>query len=133
MLDDWDYEKNLDISPDKIAYRGNKKIWWKCKQCGYSWLSRVADRSNGVGCPACAGKVVIEGKNDLATINPKLSSEWNYEKNGQLKPQMVSGGSNKKVWWKCNSCGNSWPAYIYSRNIDGRGCPECAKKKRKKQ
>ena len=36
----------------------------------------------------------------LAEARPDLAKEWNYEKNGDLKPEDVSCGSNKKVWWK---------------------------------
>ena len=36
----------------------------------------------------------------LAEARPDLAKEWNYEKNGDLKPKDVSCGSNKKVWWK---------------------------------
>lgn len=131
LILEWDYEKNNNLYPNKISYRSNKKLWWKCQKCGHSWLARVADRSNGVGCPACAGKVVVVGKTDLSTINPSLANEWDYKKNESLTPQMVLGGSNKKVWWICKNCGHSWNAFVYSRNIYGRGCPECAKQKRK--
>ena len=36
----------------------------------------------------------------LAEARPDLAKEWNYEKNGDLKPEDVSCGSNKKVWWR---------------------------------
>ena len=36
----------------------------------------------------------------LAEARPDLAKEWNYEKNGDLKPEDVSCGCNKKVWWK---------------------------------
>ena len=36
----------------------------------------------------------------LAEARPDLAKEWNYEKNGDLKPEDVSCGSCKKVWWK---------------------------------
>ena len=36
----------------------------------------------------------------LAEARPDLAKEWNYEKNGDLKPEDVSCGSGKKVWWK---------------------------------
>lgn len=36
----------------------------------------------------------------LAEARPDLAKEWNYEKNGDLKPEDVSCGSHKKVWWK---------------------------------
>ena len=39
------------------------------------------------------------GFNDLASMYPNLASEWNYEKNGSLTPQMVTCGSTKNVWW----------------------------------
>ena len=36
----------------------------------------------------------------LAEARPDLAAEWNYEKNGNLKPEDVARKSNKKVWWK---------------------------------
>lgn len=65
------------------------------------------------------------GYNDLATINPTLAKEWNYKKNGDLKPNMVKPNSDKKVWWKCVK-GHEWEAIISSRN-KGNGCPICAR------
>lgn len=35
----------------------------------------------------------------LAEARPDLAKEWNYDKNGDLKPQMVACGCGKKVWW----------------------------------
>ena len=36
----------------------------------------------------------------LAEARPDLAKEWNYKKNGDLKPEDVGYKSNKKVWWK---------------------------------
>ena len=127
---EWDYDRNDDLSPNKVSYRGDKKIWWLCQKCGFSWNARNADRSAGIGCPSCAGKAVDEGRTDLATINPTLADEWDYEKNGALTPRMVVGGSNKKVWWICKTCSYSWKADVYSRNIVGHGCPKCSRENR---
>ena len=33
--------------------------------------------------------------------NPALAAEWDYEKNGDLRPEDFTGGSNRKVWWRC--------------------------------
>ena len=63
----------------------------------------------------------------LLYTNPKLSLEWNYDKNGNLKPEHVAANSGKKVWWKCQR-GHEWQATIYSRN-SGRGCPYCSDNK----
>ena len=46
-------------------------------------------------------KALIIGENDLATMRPDLAEEWNFEKNGEIKPYDVTCGSNKKVWWIC--------------------------------
>lgn len=73
-----------------------------------------------------ATKLII-GVNDLLTINPSLASEWDYEKNEGLRPEKVTSGSSKKVWWR-GQCGHRWPATIASRN-KGVGCPFCAKKR----
>ena len=43
-----------------------------------------------------------------------LMKEWNYEKNGDLKPENFMPNSNKKVWWKCKE-GHEWEAVISSR------------------
>ncbi len=37
----------------------------------------------------------------LAEARPDLAKEWNYEKNGDLKPEDVGHRSDKKVWWIC--------------------------------
>ena len=66
--------------------------------------------------------------NDLATTNPELAEEWDYSKNGDLKPTDVTRGSDKKVSWLCKK-GHSWKATISSR-VAGNGCPHCAKELR---
>jgi hypothetical protein len=68
-------------------------------------------------------------KNSLATTYPHLVQEWNVLKNGALKPEHISGGSNKKVWWICSK-GHEWQAAVYSRT-SGTGCPQCYKENRK--
>ena len=60
----------------------------------------------------------------LLFSNPTLAKEWNYEKNGNLKPENFAANSGKKTWWKCNN-GHEWQATIASRN-SGNGCPYCS-------
>ena len=61
------------------------------------------------------------------TGKDSLLLEWDYEEN-KLTPNDVSYGSKDKVAWKCSDCGHKWPARIYSRAIDGNGCPKCGRK-----
>ena len=60
----------------------------------------------------------------LKADNPVLAAEWSV-KNGSLKPDEVSYGSSKKVWWK-GKCGHEWQATVKNRNIRGSGCPYCS-------
>lgn len=64
---------------------------------------------------------------DLLSVNPVLSQEWDYKLNYPLTPNMVLPKSSKKVFWKCSKCGYVWESLISSRN-KGYGCPKCAKK-----
>ena len=65
--------------------------------------------------------------NSLAENFPELLAEWDYEKNGDLKPSAVFSKSKIKVWWKC-SLGHSWQAVVHTRS-NGCGCPVCSGKK----
>ncbi|MBR3173717.1 MAG: hypothetical protein IKF24_04240 [Eubacterium sp.] len=127
LLRDWNYEKNGILLPSEVSVGSNKKIWWKCEK-GHEWEASPHNRSKGRGCPICSNKLVLIGYNDLATKNPQLSFEWNYEKNGSLLPTQVSIGSSKKVWWKCEK-GHEWEASVNSRTKLGTNCPFCSGRK----
>ena len=120
---EWDYGKNGNLKPEHFVANSNKKVWWKCQK-GHEWQTSIASRNSGYGCPYCSGLYAIKGETDLRTVNPILAKEWNYEKNGYLKPEQFTANSGEKVWWKCNK-GHEWQAKIYHRN-NGSGCPYCS-------
>ncbi len=117
------YEKNGNLKPENFTANSNKKVWCKCSE-GHEWLATIANRNDGYGCPYCSGRHAVIGENDLRTVNPTLTKEWNYEKNGNLKPENFTEKSGQKVWWKCSK-GHEWQARIADRNR-GRGCPYCS-------
>ena len=122
LAKEWNYEKNNPLTPADVTANNNRKVWWKCQK-GHEWQAMISDRNGGCGCPYCAGKKVLNGFNDLQTVNPELAKEWDWEKNGDLRPEHVTANSGKKVWWKCSK-GHEWQAVIASRN-GGNGCPVC--------
>ena len=126
LLSEWDYEKNISVSPEQVASQSNCKIWWKCCY-GHSWRAPVYSRTAGKGCPICAGRTVLTGYNDLATRNPELLTEWDYTRNIEVKPTEISVFSHRKVWWK-DIYGHDWKASVSNR-ANGTGCPYCAGKK----
>ena len=125
LLKEWNYKKNeeLGLSPETLPQQSSKEVWWTCATCGYEWVAKIANRSNGRGCPLCANKVIVDGVNDLCTTHPFLAKEWDYEENGELLPQHVSYGMGKKVGWICPK-GHKYNATILHRS-NGTNCPIC--------
>ncbi|MCR4907553.1 MAG: zinc-ribbon domain-containing protein [Lachnospiraceae bacterium] len=121
-----EWSDDNELKPDEVSYGSNKKVFW-LGACGHTWEAAVKNRGNGHGCPYCSGNRVLKGFNDLDTTDPGLASEWD-EKNFPFSPDMVSGSSNRKVWWKCPTCSYIWKARIADRSA-GHGCPVCTGEK----
>ena len=126
LMKEWNYEKNGDLNPETLSLGMHKKVWWKCNK-GHEWQSMIYSRVSGVNCPYCAGQKVFSGNNDLKTLFPEIAKEWNYEKNGDIKPNQIRPQTNKKYWWKCKNCGYEWQTEP-SHRVRGRNCPKCARK-----
>ena len=106
--------------------QSQKKVWWQCDK-GHEWQAEINGRANGVGCPVCANRIVVVGFNDLATTHPRLAAQWHPTKNGDLKPDMVTVGSRKRIWWLCEN-GHEWETHLYHR-ASGAGCARCSQSK----
>ena len=137
---EWDYENNGALTPQSISANSHKKVSWirpyndpdTGKHYKFRWRTTVNNRSNkGHSCPYLSGKAVWPGFNDLATTNPELAKEWDYEKNGSLTPQSVTAYSGKIVSWvrpyddpKTDKHYDfRWEASIYDRSRKESGCP----------
>ncbi len=60
----------------------------------------------------CQHRALSVGETDLAACFPALAAQWDQERNGDLTPQDVFPGTQRKVWWRC-ARGHVWQA----------GCP----------
>lgn len=138
LMKEWDWEKNKDLDPHKITYGSTKRAWWKCNACGNEWQSIISNRANlHRGCSVCAKtkmkknrhNTLLQLKGSLADNYPNIAAEWHPYKNGKLLPSEVTSGSIKKVWWKCNVCGNEWQATVGNRTNRKSGCPFCSMRK----
>ena len=120
---EWDYSRNAK-GPAEFPPYSNKRVFWICN-AGHQWEEKINNRTrNGLPCPYCGGSRPIPGVNDLGTLYPWLEKQWDYERNGDLKPSNVFHKSNRRVSWICEK-GHKWEAKIYHRT-EGRGCPFCA-------
>ena len=129
LMAEWHPTKNKDLDPTAMRAGCHTPVWWICDK-GHEWCVPPHGRRAGRGCPICAGKVVLEGHNDLASQFPEVAKEWHPTKNGDLQPNQVLAGSKKKCWWICSK-GHEWQAIISSRTKWNTGCPVCFKTSRK--
>ena len=120
---EWNYEKNGKLTPNDVPLHCGKRVWWICKK-GHEWEAIINNRINK-NCPYCSSKMVCID-NCLATTNPELIKEWNYEKNNGLTPFDVTGGSSTRVWWICKNH-HEWNTKVSNRSCAYRGCPDCNK------
>lgn len=134
----WHPTKNGALTPEMVTCGSNKKVWWLTpyddpesgKHYDFEWKASVLDRARGAGCPFLTGNRVWPGYNDLATKCPDIASQWHPSLNGDLKPQDVTYGSKKKVWWRRSyddpNTGKhfnfDWQASPNAR-VCGNGCP----------
>lgn len=129
LMSEWDWDANIDLDPNAVTYGSHIQPWWKCPTCGYKWKQIVCDmvRKNRrlPYCPCCENRILIKGKNDLASKCPEIAREWDYDKNTNLRPDSVTFKYCKSVWWKCPK-GHSYEQRIDSRTLRGTGCPYCA-------
>ncbi len=108
--------------PRQVAGKSQKKLKWRCEK-GHAWDSTVSNRTppHSRGCPYCAGKAVLKGFNDLATLFPGVASQadgWD--------PSKVSAGSSKKQQWRCDK-EHFWEAPPKERTPPrSDGCPYCS-------
>ena len=124
LAEEWS-DRNLPLTPDTVNDKSRKNVWWKCRTCGYEWKSVIHSRANGAMCPVCADRAVLTGYNDLATTDPHLLDEWDFDKNTDFLPEHISRHSMYSVWWKC-PFNHSYKAAVSDR-ASGMGCKVCDK------
>ena len=132
FINEWDFSKNVNISPSEVTLNSSKKIWWICEK-NHSYIQSCYDRNNGHGCPICAKtkKIdsyklkILEKRGSLKVNNPHLMQYWDFSKN-LLSPDLITSGSNEIVWWKCLN-NHSWQESIKKMTRSSRKthCKQC--------
>lgn len=125
----WDYEKNKELTPDKVYARSSLKVWWICnKGSDHKWASVIKTRANGIGCPICSGRKV-SNSNSLSSRYPDIATMWHPSKNEKLSPLDVTPFANNKVWWKCKEGDDhEWETTV-ANFVNGSTCPVCMGRK----
>lgn len=117
---------NGSLTPDNTLAGTYKTIIWLCEN-GHRWPATGKNRVKGTGCRYCTNHSCWAGWNDMATTHPHLLSDWDWDNNGDLRPQELIAGTSTPIAWRCAACNHRWSARGNDR-ARGAGCPECFKK-----
>lgn len=117
----WHPTRNASLTPADVLPNSGVRTWWRCAR-GHDWQARIAARTRGSGCPACADNT--RRGEPVLTIRPDLGLEWDSGRSGPLDATVMAG-SHRRVWWRC-ARGHSWEAPIQRRVKQLSGCPFCA-------
>jgi hypothetical protein len=100
---EWDQDANGQLTPYMVSRASNKKVGWICPE-GHHYSAYIANRTlQGTGCPDCAARAFLPGRDDFATVHPELAALWDYTANGNLTPGGVSAKSQTvKVHLRCH-------------------------------
>jgi len=123
----WHPTKNGELTPGQVSYGSSVRVWWKCPKCEYEWESEVRRAAHKLKCVMCS-RAQQAGREfaTLSLVNPELARQWHPTRNGDLTPNQVTIGADRKVWWLCPDCGCEWETKVAAR-AGGSGCPACAK------
>ena len=128
----WNYKKNYPLEPESFYPGSNEKVWWICNK-GHEWKDLICNRFkrfiiNEVNCSRCTGHLTSKyiKQRSLALLFPDIAKEWHPTKNGDLKPDEVTKGSNKKIWWLCPNQ-HEYMMKVASRTYQRQpqGCLKC--------
>lgn len=86
----WDYERN-EVDPTKVTVYSNKEAWFKCVNCGKSYLTRIDQRCmTGGYCVNCRARGWSNEEKELTSI----IKSWNIPIQENAK---IFVGSNRSV------------------------------------
>lgn len=119
LLDEWDYEKNINIPPDTIPAYSNNKYFWKCKN-GHSYSAAPEKlMRRKARCPICSS---------FGFQNPEAAKEWHPTKNVGT-PFDYAANSQKTAWFICPKCKEEYESRIaYRASRLSPLCPKCRNK-----
>lgn len=98
--------KNSDgITITEQIFDEQKKYKYRCNKCGYDkGIIKECNLNLGGGCACCADKVLIQGINDIPSIEPWMVK---YFIGGDKEAQQYMRTTNKRILMTCPLCNNS--------------------------
>lgn len=126
-----EYSSKNKLIPEKMSAGSHKTAYWVCSTCEYEWDTAVRYRtSHGCGCPSCAGHITETNNLYLWCMKngergQRILAE--YSSKNELSPEEIAPISDKRLYWKCSTCGHEWVVGVGRRTSLGCDCPKCDK------
>ncbi len=76
-------DRNFPSAPQNYGAHSNQSFWWKCRSCGREWKARIADRSDGHGCPYCV-KDNIEARKAQRILDARAERQRRHEERQEI-------------------------------------------------
>lgn len=107
----WDYDKNKKL-PNVYYPNSNKKVYWKCKECGQS-IKRPLSINNvvkhGISCPICSDGISYPEKIMFAILNQigvdfSTQKVFEWSKNAKHITKKLGGRKRYDFWIEPKNC-----------------------------
>lgn len=133
----WHPTKNGTLTPDDVTYNSRQRVWWQCpSNPEHVWDTTVNNRQRS-NCPFCIGRfhratdARHRWQDPISVTHPQLLAEWHPTKNGRLRPQHLTAGSKRLVWWQCGrKPAHVWQTPLHCRTLTRGTCPLCRAERR---
>jgi len=125
----WNYELNGDITPENVRKSSQEKFWFNCTNDHPPFQTFINNVIRGHWCSKC-GREKSAAKQKICTDPEKSFAKspkaklWNFELNGDVRPEDVFAGSTYEYWFTCDDCEHDYKKSLNS--ISKSGCPYCA-------
>jgi very-short-patch-repair endonuclease len=128
------WSKKNGVLPINIINGTSEKYLFDCPDCKHEIsISLKGIKDDNKWCSYCSHQKLCEDKKcSFCLKNSFASSEysiyWNNEMNIQVTPRQVFKFTNKKFWFDCVVCNNSFEKIISDVTCKNTWCPICKKK-----
>ena len=62
LLEEWDVEKNLPLTPELITHSSSQPVWWRCSK-GHTWQTQLRSRAATLTrCPKCNAAALAKNR-----------------------------------------------------------------------
>lgn len=130
----YDFDKNKDVEAASLKVASDKKVWWKCPDCGaetcqpiHSKTRKLSDGTYRFRPCKCHHLTKREKFCPQQTVSNTdcLSRIWDPSYNPALDPETLSVNSKIHANWICKKCSHRWCASVRMvYRVSGR-CPAC--------